>query len=394
MSTSSAQLEILQPEEPSAIEAIERAQIDTQIATAKRYPRVLSKVKADMLSFATLDEETALSTFYTLPRGGKTIQGPSVRMAEIAISCYGNLRAGARPIQTVTTGEFPHVIVQAVCHDLEKNVAISIEKRRRIVGKKSKGGAIDEDDVNLATNACAAIAFRDAVFKVVPGALIKPVYEQAKAVAVGDIKSLGAKRTKVIERLTQMGAKLENILGRVEAKKVEDIDLTKLEVLIGLGTSLKDGETTLEEAFPTPVAEAPKSIFGAHADKEKKAEKKAEAAPTPEPAQATEQAAAQPNAEQPTPEPAGSNPITQAVAEVTGTPGLSDPTPSSSNVDKLQDLMLDNDVNEHALLKWAAEAKHIPASITSVTKIPEAKAAIFVNNWTKVLGGIRGEASK
>lgn len=377
----SNQLEILDREEPSAIEAIERASVDIQIATAHRYPRTLSKVKADMLSFATLDEETALSCFYTLPRGGKTIQGPSVRMAEIAISCYGNLRAGARPISTVTTGDHPHVIVQAVCHDLEKNVAITIEKRRRIVGKKSKGGQIDEDDINLAVNACAAIAFRDAVFKVVPGALIKPVYEQAKAVAVGDIKSLGVKRQKIIERLLQMGAKIENILGRVEAKKIEDIDLTKLELLIGLGTALKDGETTLEEAFPVPVvSEVAKSVFGATStEKKAEPEKKAE-----EPAKPAEQAPA----ETPAPEQAtGQNPVE---------PPTQDPQQSGAVkfVDKLQDLMLDNDVSEKALLAWAVSNKHISASIPNVTKLSETKAAIFVNNWAKIQEALKTHSNE
>src|ERR1700760_4459967 len=107
--------------EPTALEASARAEIDMQISTAKRYPRMLSKVKSDMLSFATLDEETAAACFYSLPRGDKNIQGPSVRLAEIAVSCYGNLRAGSRAVQTVTTGDSPHVIVQAVCHDLERN---------------------------------------------------------------------------------------------------------------------------------------------------------------------------------------------------------------------------------------------------------------------------------
>jgi hypothetical protein len=235
----------------SAIEAIERASIDMQIATAKRYPRSLSKAKADMLSFATLDEDTALSTFYTLPRAGKTIQGPSVRMAEIAIACYGNLRVGARPVSVVATGDNPHVIVQAVAHDLEKNVAIAIEKRRRITKKRNKN-APDEDDINLAVNACAAIAYRDAVFKVIPQALIKPVVEQAKLVAVGDIKSLGTKRVRVVDRLKQMGATEERIMLRAGVRKVDDIGLEELEILIGLGTALKDGETTLEEAFPLP----------------------------------------------------------------------------------------------------------------------------------------------
>lgn len=248
------ELEEHKPEiiQPSALESLSRAETDVQIATARRYPRTLSLVKSDMLSYATLDEETAASCFYTLPRGGKTIQGPSVRLAEIAIACYGNIKIGARVLSVDAESDNPHVIVQAVCHDMQRNVSVSIEKRRRITKKRSKT-FVDEDDIQLACNACSAIAFRDAVFKVVPLALIKPVYEQARKVAVGNIRSLGAKRTEVIDRLKKMGATEDRILAVVEARNLEDIDMDKLQVLIGLGTALKDGETSLEEAFPAPT---------------------------------------------------------------------------------------------------------------------------------------------
>jgi hypothetical protein len=370
------QLEILPKEEPTAIEAIERASVDIQIATAHRFPRTLSKVKADMLSFATIDEDTAQSCFYTLPRGGKTIQGPSVRLAEIAIASYGNLRIGARPIATVTTGDNPHVIVQAVCHDLEKNVAISIEKRRRITKKKNKD-AIDEDDINLAVNSCSAIALRDATFKVVPLALIKPVYEQAKLVAIGDVKSLGAKRTKVIERLTQMGAKLENVLAKVEAKKIEDIDLSKLEILIGLGTALKDGDITLEEAFPIPTINhdaADKSLFGAgeakkpEAKAEPKAEKKAEAKPEAAASEQKPEQAAAPEA------PAEQAPVNQTEA---------------SFHQKLEGLMLDHGISESKLILWAQLNKHITDSVKTVSALPEAKAKLFASNFKKIVEQIK-----
>jgi len=250
----SEELSDLEVVPPSHSDSIERASIDVQVATARKYGRSLSRVKQEMLSFATLDEETAQSCFFTLPRGGKTIQGPSVRLAEIAVACYEHLRVQARIVTTVTTGESPHVIVQAQAYDALKNSAISIEKRRRIVKKKSKE-TIDDDDITLATNSCTAIAFRDAVFKIVPKALITPVYEEAKRVAIGDVKSLGVRRTKVVERLKAMGATEPNILHAVGARKVEDITLEHLETLIGLGTSLKDGATTIEEAFPGPKIE-------------------------------------------------------------------------------------------------------------------------------------------
>jgi hypothetical protein len=165
------------------------------------------------------------------------------------LSCYGNVKAGTR-ILSVDTGTNPHAVVQAVIHDLENNVAYSVEKRRRIVGKRKNEGRPDEDDINLAVNAGSAIAFRDAVFKVVPGALTKSVFEAAKSVAVGDLKSLSATRTKIVDRLQKYGATQDRILARLGLQKVEEIALEHVEVLMGLGTALKDGATTLEEAFP------------------------------------------------------------------------------------------------------------------------------------------------
>jgi hypothetical protein len=239
-----------------------------------------------MLSFATLDEETASSCFYTLParRGGddKPIQGPSVRMAEIALASYQHVKAGSRII--ADDGKF--IVAQAVVHDLENNVSVSIEVRRRVT---SKSGARYSDDMIAVTgNAACSIALRNAVFRVVPRALIMPVYEAAKRVAVGDVKSLTSKRAQVIARLKQMGAKDVAILAAVGADKTEDIDLAKLEVLIGLGTAIKDGEITLETAFPIASPnEQGKPIF-------KEEPKTVETAPaTPEKVQ-TAQAVAEP----------------------------------------------------------------------------------------------------
>jgi len=242
------------------IQSIVRAEIDMKVATAKQYPRVLSRVKQDMLSFATLDEETASACFYTLPRGGKTIQGPSVRLAEIAISSFGNISAGTRVLSVDASSENPHVTIQSVCHDMQNNVTVSIEKRRAINAKKNKDGTkkpISDDDIQLAVNACSAVAFRDAAFKVIPQALIKPVFDAAKRVAVGDVKSLSVNRQKIVDRLKQMGATEDRILAVVEARKIDDITVERLEILIGLGTSIRDGQTTIEKAFPPIEQEQP-----------------------------------------------------------------------------------------------------------------------------------------
>lgn len=276
--------EILEPEvmpnnnNTTAIMAYEKAQIDTQIATAKQYPMhggaQISKVKADMMSLATLDQETAEACFYSLPRGGKNIQGPSIRLAEIALSCYGNIKAGTRILETVTTGDSPHVTVQAICHDLEKNTSVCIEKRRRIVRKKDfKTGArkaIDEDDINLATNACSSIAFRDAAFKVIPLAIVRPVLEQAKKVAIGDAKTLADRRVSAVERFAKMGVRKEQILALLGKGSVEDIDLNDLETLLGVYTAIKEGETTIDDAFRVTAQATEQKVVSSDTIKAKK----------------------------------------------------------------------------------------------------------------------------
>lgn len=263
-----------------------RTELDSAIVTAKQYPRQIAKVKANIESMATIDEDTAASCFYTLPRGGKSIQGPSVRLAEIALSCYQNINAGCRAVH-VETGDNPHVVLEAVCHDMENNVRVTIQKRRRIVAKKPRDNQpakIDEDDINLAVNAGSAIALRDAVFKVIPGTLIRPALDRAKEVAVGNVKSIVAKRQQVIERLNKMGVTTDRILSTLGIKSQEEIQKLELETLIGLGTSIKEGTISIEDAFPpiqkepttTPAAEAKKG------DKTTVAMPKAKAKPEPE----------------------------------------------------------------------------------------------------------------
>ena len=254
--------------EISPIEALERANIDIQIATAKKYPRSLVRVKSDMLTMATLDQETAAGCFYTLPaRKGaenkKRIQGPSVRLAEIAVSSYGNIKAGARIISD--DGKF--VTAQGVCHDVEKNVSISVEVKRRITDKM--GRRYSDDMIQTTCQAACAIAYRNAVFKVVPLALIQPVYEKAKECAIGTAKTLTERRAKAVEAFGKYGIEELRILQALGKNSIEEIDLADVETLLGYFNAIKDSEISIDEVFP-PVVKTPK-LFG-----EKPSEKKEE----------------------------------------------------------------------------------------------------------------------
>ncbi len=240
--------ETLEVVDTSTLDSITRSEIDSQISTAKKYPRTLSTVKQSMLSFATLDVETASGCFYTLPgrKGGdgKPIQGPSVRMAEIALSCYQNLRAGAR----VISDDGKQITAQGVCHDLQNNVCVSVEVKRRVTTKD--GRRYSDDMVVMTGNAACSIALRNSVFRVVPLALVKPVYEAAKRTAIGDAKTLVQRRADAMALFSKMGVDKERILHTLDVRAVEDITLEHLETMIGYYTAIKDGDSSVDEAFP------------------------------------------------------------------------------------------------------------------------------------------------
>lgn len=240
--------------ESTAVESTSR--IDIRVSTARAFPRNIGQVKEDLKAMALADEDTASECFYTVPRGGKKIIGPNIRLAEMAANAWGNLVIATRIKSVEAHSSEPHVVVEGVASDLQKNVHVSVEKRRRITAKNDyeSGGkkAVDEDDINLAVNSCSAIAYRDAVFKAIPKFIINPVFEAARKVAVGNLKSIGERRNKVIDRLKQMGATEKAIFAAIGVSSIEEVTAEKVEELIGLGTSLKDGAVTLEEAFPEP----------------------------------------------------------------------------------------------------------------------------------------------
>ena len=227
----------------SALQLITRAEIDSQIATAKAFPRSLKQSMDRALSMATVNEEVAASCTYAVPRSGKTIEGASVRLAEIVCSTFGNLRAGAR----VIANDGKTVTAQGICHDLESNYSITVEVKKKITDRN--GRTFSEDMQVVTGNAACAIAYRNAVYKVIPAAIIDDIWEKTKEVARGKAETLVKRRDKAVEYFRSQGVKDEQICTVLQIKKIEDIDLDKLQTLRGILTSVKNGEATLKDLF-------------------------------------------------------------------------------------------------------------------------------------------------
>ena len=291
---------------------LNKSEIEQQVDTAKKYPRSVKRFRDEAMTMATLTESIAEGCIYAVPRGGKTIEGPSARFAEIIISAWGNSRAGAR----IISEDNETITAQGFFFDVERNVTIALEIKRRITDKH--GRRYNTDMISTTGNAAASIAFRNAVLKGIPKAFWADMYEAARKTAIGTVETLVNKRSKMIEYFQKMGITTDAICATLEIPGIEDIGMDELAVLKGMATALKEGESTPEQLFKMPEKATPgKGVAGLKDKiKEKTAgdlatEKKPEPEKTAEPEKKPEQTKAakkEPPAEKKAPEVAPGSP--------------------------------------------------------------------------------------
>lgn len=284
--------EIIEVKQADMLQAINRAEVDIQIATAKQYPRDVNAVLNKIATYATMDRETAEDCFYSLKRKDSNgenaiIEGLSVRMAEIIAGAWGNLR-----VQTRIIGNDGRMITaQAICHDLETNFAVSKEVKRSIMTKK--GYTYSQDMQVVTGNAASSIAFRNAVLTVIPKAVTKRIINDVKKVALGQDIDLEKRRKAIIEYFGNLGVTEQQLFNYLGISKIEEIDKEKVFELRATANAIKEGSTTVQETFVRPAAEAKKQADGEKAAKS--AQDKAAAAiaqatgePTPPSVEATD----------------------------------------------------------------------------------------------------------
>ncbi|AXH76911.1 MAG: hypothetical protein [Caudoviricetes sp.] len=224
---------------------LQKAEIDQLVSTARAYPRSLKRVQGNILSMATLDEESAEECIYALPRGGKPIRGPSIRFAEILKQSYGNCRAAARVIHV--DKQEGYIEAEGVFHDLESNSASTSRVRRRIT---DKAGRVFKDDMIIVTgNAACSIAMRNAILAGVPKPLWRKAYDMVQATITGDITTLSENREKAFKALAAFGVKPEQVFQSLGIEGEEDITVDHIATLRGMYSALKNGEATVEEMF-------------------------------------------------------------------------------------------------------------------------------------------------
>lgn len=252
-------LQVKQDQNIISVDTVERANVDSQVATAKQYPRNIARSINNSIAMATMDYQTAQSCGYALPRGGKLITGPSVHLAKLIVSNWGNIRAEAKVVQITDK----QVISRGTCWDLENNVATAFEVRRSIIGNGGK--RFTDDMITVTGNATNSIAYRNAVFSVIPKAVTDKVYQAAQHFITGDLsgeEQIVARRKKCIDFFRdEYGISEQEVVMLCGKQTVNQIRVDEIALLLGITQSLTDGDTTVDELMkPYRKEEAKKTL--------------------------------------------------------------------------------------------------------------------------------------
>lgn len=283
-------------EHTTTLEQIKKAETTAHINEARRHPRIYSEFQKRVKAIACTSPSVAASCRFELPRktkSGDPIEGPSIRMAEICASQYRNLEVGAR----IIAGEEQDaraIVAEAWAHDLETHVRWTSEVRTKTT---YKDGRPYNDDMRIMTgNAACSKALRNAIFRAIPRALVDQLMEDVNDVRLG--KSIGLKaRLEQITKGFHLAAKLEKfdisdaqICGLVGKADMADLDWDDVGRLLGIGTAIKDRETTLKESLANGAdkkedspLKTPKSRKATNGATEKKPEREDEIPMTSEP---------------------------------------------------------------------------------------------------------------
>jgi hypothetical protein len=171
-------------------------------------------------------------------------EGESIRLAEIVAATYQNLRVGAI-ITDVTPRQVKAV---GIAHDLEGNYAVRAEVVESTVDKH--GNPFSERMRLVVAKAAQSKAMRDAIFRVVPKSLCKPVTNTAKQIALGEGLTMDQRRANAQEWITRLAVDPERVWNALGVGGVEELGTEELLLMAGLKTAIADNDISIDEAFP------------------------------------------------------------------------------------------------------------------------------------------------
>lgn len=223
-----------------------QSEIQGMMTVAKRFPR--DEISASNRILRSCQRKSLAETaLYAYPRGGQTVTGPSIRLAETLARSWGNLDFGIIELEQ-REGE-SHMM--AYCLDLETNVRQQktfVVKHERDT-KQGRKTLTDNRDIYEMTANQGARRLRACILGVIPGDIVDAALEACEKTLQGNTKEPLIDRVKAMAAaFFEIGVNQEMIESRLKHRLDATID-PELVSLRKIYTSIKDGASKREEWF-------------------------------------------------------------------------------------------------------------------------------------------------
>jgi len=221
------------------------AEVQGQILMARRFPREIAVARDNIL------EECrrlglAEDALYAYPRGDETIEGPSIRLAEVLARHWGNMSSGIQEL--AQHGNMSDV--EAFCWDLQTNNRWSVKFvvphfRDTKNGRKPlrDGRDVYEMVANLGSR-----RLRACILRAIPGDIVDEAVNECKKTIQTNAGPLSERIAKAIERFGVIGVPKESLVKFV-GHNLEACKEPELRRLASAYNAIKDGFSTKESIF-------------------------------------------------------------------------------------------------------------------------------------------------
>ena len=234
------------------------AEVQAALVIAKQFPRNMTEAY-DRIMNACQRYSLAQSAVYSYGRGGTSITGPSIRLAEALAQNWGNIQFGVREL----SAENGESTVEAFAWDMETNTRQTKVFQVKHWRHTKNGGykLTDPRDIYELVANNGARRLRACILGVIPGDVIDAAVNQCDQTirASADTSPEGVQ--KLLKSFEKHGVTKEAVEKRIQCR-IEAISPAQVVSLIKIGVSIKDGMSSAQDWFemkPEKITqEAPK----------------------------------------------------------------------------------------------------------------------------------------
>ena len=228
------------------------AEAQGKLVIAKRFPR--DEVQSYAKAMEACQRPTmAAKAFYSFPRGGQTVEGPTIRFAEELARCWGNIDYGIKELSQ-DDGKSE---MQAYAWDLETNAQSvqnftnphkreKTDKRTKTVVMETLTGQRDiyENNANMATR-----RLRSRILAILPAWFVEDAIAECKKTLAGQNDTPLIDRVKkMVVQFAKLGVTQEMIEKRLK-RKVDTMTSDDFVEYVGIYNAVKGGESKIADWF-------------------------------------------------------------------------------------------------------------------------------------------------